>query len=79
MFTSEIEIDRLATAMIARYGVVAAREAVMRLNQMIDRGDLAGRDRWACVVRSIHECQGLAPVFSHGVRNDTAPPAVRSA
>jgi hypothetical protein len=64
MLVGEIEVERLANAMIARYGAQAAREAAVRLNQMIDRGDWTGRDRWACVVRAIHDRQGIAPVFA---------------
>ena len=41
--------------MIARHGTNAAREATAHLNRMIDRGDLAARDLWACVVHVIHE------------------------
>jgi hypothetical protein len=63
---SEIEIERLARAMIERHGMDAAKAAVARLNQMIDRGDFDGRERWACVVRTIHECQGVGPAFSGG-------------
>ena len=37
------------------HGANAAREATVHLNRMIDRGDLAGRDLWACVVHMIHE------------------------
>ena len=47
--------ERVASRMIARHGVDAAREATVRLNRMIDRGNLAGRDLWACVVHMIHE------------------------
>ena len=64
MPTSETEIELLARAMIDRHGVEAARAAVVRLNRMIDRGDWDGRDRWACVVRMIHERQGVAPAFA---------------
>ncbi|HEU0218839.1 MAG TPA: hypothetical protein VFQ90_19430 [Stellaceae bacterium] len=41
--------------MIARHGPNAAREATIRLNRMIDRGNMAARDLWACVVHVIHE------------------------
>jgi hypothetical protein len=41
--------------MIARHGADAAREAIIHLNRMIDRGDFAARDLWACVVHVIHE------------------------
>jgi hypothetical protein len=67
----EIEIERLATAMITRHGAQAARAAVARLNQSIDRRDWAGRERWACVVRLIHQRQGFASVTA-GVARDTA-------
>ncbi|HTW50544.1 MAG TPA: hypothetical protein VME45_01445 [Stellaceae bacterium] len=58
MPTYETEIELLARAMIDRHGGNAARAAVVRLNQMIDRADWAARDRWACVVHMIHERQG---------------------
>jgi len=63
MPTNETEIELLARAMIDRHGRDAAKSAVARLNQMIDRSDWAGRDRWACIVRMIHERQGMSPVF----------------
>ena len=47
--------ERVALGMIARHGADAAREATIHLNRMIDRGDLAARDLWACVVHVIHE------------------------
>jgi hypothetical protein len=43
--------------MISRHGAGAAREATRHLNSVIDRGDLAARDLWACVVHIIHEQQ----------------------
>ena len=46
--------------MISRHGATAAREAAQHLNKVIDRGDLAARDLWACVVHIIHERQGVA-------------------
>jgi hypothetical protein len=76
MPTSETEIELLARAMIDRHGTEAARAAVIRLNQMIDRSDWGGRDRWACVVRMIHDHQGMAPVF---VRNERDHAKARSA
>ena len=47
--------ERMALGMIARHGTDAAREATVRLNRMIDRGNLPARDLWACVVHVIHE------------------------
>lgn len=49
--------ERVALGMIARHGAGAAREAAIRLNRMIDCGDLAARDIWACVVHLIHQRQ----------------------
>jgi hypothetical protein len=49
--------ERVAISMITRHGADAAREATVHLNRMIDRGDLAARDLWACVVHVIHERQ----------------------
>jgi hypothetical protein len=65
MPTSETEIELLVRAMIDRHGVEAARAAVVRLNQMIDRSDWDGRDRWACVVRAIHESQDIGRALAH--------------
>jgi hypothetical protein len=45
----------VAVEMIARHGSNAAREATIRLNRMIDRGNMPARDLWACVVHLIHE------------------------
>ncbi len=53
--TSSAVAERVARGMIARHGADAAREATVHLNQMIDRGDLAARDLWACVVHMIHQ------------------------
>jgi len=64
MLNSEIEIQRLALAMMERHGAGAAKAAVARLNQMIDRGDRDGMERWACVVSLIHRGQGAGPEFS---------------
>jgi len=76
MVHGEIEIERLARAMIERHGMEAAKAAVARLNQMIDRGNVEGRERWACVVRIIHESQGVGPAFSRG-EGDIARPRSR--
>lgn len=64
MAVSDAEIDRLARDMIARHGPDAARVAVKRLNDMIDRNNIPERDVWACVVHLIHEHQGSGPVWA---------------
>ena len=43
--------------MISRHGANAAKEAAQHLNRVIDLGDLAARDLWACVVHIIHDRQ----------------------
>jgi hypothetical protein len=73
MPTNESEIELLARAMIDRHGTDAAKAAVVRLNQMIDRGDWEARDRWACVVRQIHETQDIRPAFVQRERGVTTP------
>jgi hypothetical protein len=79
MPTNETEIELLARAMIERHGNDAARSAVVRLNQMIDRRDWDGRDRWACVVHMIHERQGIAEVAAQGGRGAAGARATRAA
>ena len=73
MPTYETEIELLARAMIDRHGMGAARAAVIRLNQMIDRGDWDGRDRWACVVHMIHQRQGVGAAVAHRERGSIGP------
>jgi hypothetical protein len=79
MPTHESEIELLARAMVERHGVGAAKAAVGRLNQMIDRGDWAGRDRWACVVRAIHESLSVGPAYTPRDRGMPSAPAVTHA
>ena len=68
MPANESEIELLARAMIDRHGPNAAKAAVVRLNQMIDRSDWEGRDRWACVVREIHETQSVRSALASSSR-----------
>lgn len=79
MPTNETEIELLARAMIDRHGTGAAREAVVRLNQMIDRGDWDGRDRWACVVHTIHERQGIGANVAYRERGSVGLGTTRAA
>ena len=65
MVASDGEIERLAREMIAQHGDRAARAAAEKLNEMIDRDNVRGRDVWACVVHLIHERQGTGPVWAH--------------
>jgi hypothetical protein len=73
MLNTEIEIERLAMAMMERHGAGAAKAAVSRLNQMIDRGDRDGMERWACVVSLIHRGQGAGPAFGNAAHGSAGP------
>jgi hypothetical protein len=73
MLNTEIEIERLAMAMMERHGSGAAKAAVGRLNQMIDRGDRDGMERWACVVSLIHRSQGAGPAFASRDHGSATP------
>jgi len=64
MAVSETEVERLAREMIAAHGSRAAFVAAERLNEMIDRNNIPGREVWACVVHAIHERQGSGPVWA---------------
>jgi hypothetical protein len=66
MITRDAEIERKARDMISKHGPRAARVAAERLNEMIDRGNIRGRDIWACIVHLIHERQGSGPVWAEG-------------
>lgn len=79
MPTHETEIELLARAMIDRHGTGAARAAVHRLNQMIDSGNWEERDRWACVVHTIHERQGLGIAVAHRERGSIGLGTTRAA
>ena len=73
MLVADAEVERLAGEMIARHGARAARVAAERLNDMIDRNNIPGRDTWACVVHRIHELQGSGPVFAAGLQDWRGP------
>ena len=67
MLVTDAEIDRMAREMIARYGSRAAEQAAERLNDMIDRDNIRGRDIWACVVHAVHQRQGTGPGRAGGI------------
>jgi hypothetical protein len=67
------EIERIARRLLAEYEGRAALVAAERLNAMIDRNNIRGRDIWACVVHAIHEQQGTGPSAGHAPEpNDLA-------
>jgi len=65
MPVKDAEIERIARELLAEHGGHAARVAAERLNEMIDRNNIRGRDIWACVVHAIHEQQGTSPSAGH--------------
>jgi len=66
MVVGDADTERIAGELIVKHGPQAARVAAERLNAMIDRNDLQGRDLWACIVRVIHQRQGMGPVEADG-------------
>jgi hypothetical protein len=79
MPTSETEIELLARTMIDHHGPDAAKAAVDRLNQMIDRADWEGRDRWACVVHMIHDQQHAGAGVTYRARGSVGLGTTRAA
>ena len=55
----QMRVDRLARELLAQHGPRAVHVAVERINDSIDRADVAARDFWAEVVHAIHEHQRL--------------------
>ena len=68
------DIERIARELLAEHGGHAARVAVERLNEMIDRDNSRGRDIWACVVHAIHEQQGTSPSDDDALVSDDFAP-----
>jgi hypothetical protein len=55
--TSDIDIYRTAKLLIDQHGEDAAFHAGMRVDEMLDKGDLDGRAVWLQVVDAIKELQ----------------------
>jgi hypothetical protein len=53
----DIDIYRAANILIERYGDNAVIEAAKRLDTMLERGDLAGRDVWRRIRQAIDDLQ----------------------
>jgi len=79
MPVTDLEVERLAQAMIEKHGAGAARASVERLNEMIERRDWGGRDVWARIVHAIHQEQGgHAAALAAGAGAPHAPSEARS-
>ena len=66
MIVRDADIERVARDLIAKHGPNAVRVATERLNRMIDRNNVHGRDIWACIVHVIHQRQGTSPAGAEG-------------
>jgi len=53
--TSDLEICRAANVIIKRYGDNAPIEAAMRVDAMLETGDLDGRAVWRRILEAIEE------------------------
>ena len=54
---SDLDIYRSANVLIRDHGEVAAIEAAMRADAMMDKGDLDGCVAWKRIVRAVVEIQ----------------------
>jgi hypothetical protein len=59
--TSDIDIFRSAKVLIDQHGDSAAIHAAERADQMLDMGDLDGRNVWVRIIEAIHELRDVKP------------------
>jgi hypothetical protein len=57
---SDIDIRRTAKLLIDQHGENAAFHAGMRVDEMLDKGDLDGRAVWLRVLAAVEELQSVA-------------------
>ena len=55
--TTEIDVYRSAHALIQQHGEVAAIEAAMKADAMLDEGNLDGAAVWRLIVAAINDLQ----------------------
>ena len=58
---SEREIWQSASVMIKRHGAEAAIQAAMRVDQMLEAGDVDGAATWKAIMRAIGDLQQEKP------------------
>jgi hypothetical protein len=59
--TSGIDIYRSAKVLINQHGDNAAIHAAQRADQMLDKGDLDGRNVWVRIIEAIHVLRDTLP------------------
>ncbi len=59
--TSNLDIYRSAHTLILQHGEVAAIEAAMKADAMLDRGELDGAAVWRQIVAAINDIQREEP------------------
>ncbi len=53
----ELDIFRSANRLIYQHGEYATREATMRADKLLDKGDLDGKRAWVRIIAAIEELQ----------------------
>ena len=53
--TSDIDIYRAAHLLVKNYGDDAPVHAAVRIDELMERGDLDGRDVWRRILRAVDE------------------------
>ena len=57
----DLDIYRSANVLVKRHGQDAPIHAAMRVDAMLDKGDLDGYVAWRRVLRAVGELQGTEP------------------
>jgi len=59
--TIDIDIFRSARLLVVQHGEDAAIHAAQRADEMLDQGDLDGRNVWVRIIEAIHEMRDVEP------------------
>ena len=59
--TSDLDIYRAATVLIDQHGDDAPVEAAMRIDELLDKGDLDGRAVWQRILAAVEELLTTEP------------------
>ncbi len=57
----DLDIYRSAQVLVKQHGEDAPIQAAMRVDAMLDKGDLDGYAVWKRILRAVEELQGTAP------------------
>lgn len=60
MTVTDPDVLAVARSLVRRYGDEAKRHALKRISELIDDGDVLGRNLWGQVADAVDEIQGAA-------------------